>query len=285
LERIFVVPTQLLIYSSAVPVNPARYRNFSVKTGETYEFAKRVNSLPLTAIEFARAAAEYAIVFAGTGEAVMPAVILGTREAENLYVNDAGGWEGKYIPLFIQRYPFVFSSDPEGKTFTLCIDEKFEGVNQAGRGERLFDADGERTQYLTNVLNFLQEYQGHFRRTQAYGRKLKELDLLQPMQAQFTLGSGERHSLSGFMTVDRERLKALSGDQLKDLLTTGELELTYLHLYSLRHFRAMVDRLRPEAEAAPDRDAVANGLETAPAGNGSRPEIGNGVAREPEPAL
>jgi SapC protein len=277
---------QLLIYSSAVRVSSQRHRNLSVKTGEHYEFARHVNSVPLTAIEFARAAAEYPIVFAGTGEAIMPAVILGARESQNLYVNERGGWDGKYIPGFIQRYPFVFSSDAEGKSFTLCIDEQFEGCNEAGRGERLFDADGQRTQYLGSVLSFLQDYQVHFRRTQDFCRRIKELDLMQPMQAQFTLGSGERHSLSGFMTIDRERLAALAGDRLSDLVKAGELELIYLHLFSLRHFRDMVDRLRPEtagqggaATAADPKAAAGNGAE-----DGASGKLGNGATEDVTPA-
>jgi hypothetical protein len=78
-----------------------------------------------------------------------------------------------------------FSSNKDESTFTLCIDEEFAGCNQDGRGEHLFDSDGERTQYLENVLRFVNDYQGQFRRTQMFCKKLQELDLLEPMQAQF----------------------------------------------------------------------------------------------------
>ena len=44
---------------------------------------------------------------------------------EVLFVNEAGKWLGKYVPAFLRRYPFVFSSNDEGKNFTLCIDGKF----------------------------------------------------------------------------------------------------------------------------------------------------------------
>ena len=98
--------TQLLIYTSTTPVNARRHTDWSVKTGESYEFASHVNSVPLTAVEFARAAAEYAIIFAGTEEAIMPAIILGARESENVYVTESGGWGGEYIPAFIQRLGF-----------------------------------------------------------------------------------------------------------------------------------------------------------------------------------
>lgn len=242
--------TQQLFYRSAVPVTVARHRDWSVKTGETYAFAAEVNSVPVTAVEFAQAAAEYPVVFAGNEEAVFPAVILGARENENLYVGADGQWRGKYVPAFVRRYPFVFSQDDAGQTFTLHIDETFSGCNQANRGERLFDADGAQTTYLRTVLGFLQDYQARFRRTQAYCARLLELKLLQPMQAQFTLNTGEQRSLSGFMVVDRAKLKALPQDVVADMLAKDELECTFLHLASLRHFQDMLDRFQP-APAAP----------------------------------
>jgi hypothetical protein len=234
--------TQQLFYRSVVPVNVQRHHDLSVKTGEQYGFAAAVNSVPVTAVEFAQAAAEYPIVFAGTDKAVFPAVILGAGAGENLHVDADGKWRGRYIPAFVRRYPFVFSQDAEGTTLTLNIDETFDGCNRAGRGERLFDAEGAQTQYLRTVLGFLQDYQARFRRTQAYCARLQELNLLQPMQAQFSLRGGEQRSLSGFMAVDRARLKALPAEVLAEMVAKDELECTYLHLASLRHFQDMLDR-------------------------------------------
>ncbi|MDV7141583.1 SapC family protein [Tropicimonas sp. TH_r6] len=247
--------TQLLFYEKAAPVTFKDHGDLSVKTGGTYGFARNVNSVPLTAVEFSAAAAAYPIVFAGEGDAVMPAVILGARAEENLFVDEDGRWSGSYIPAFVRRYPFVFSSSDEGKQLILHVDESFEGCNRAGLGERLFDSSGERTQYLQNLLRFLQEYQGQFARTQAYCKRLKDLDLLQPMQAQFRIAGGEERSVSGFHVIDREKLKAVETDVLRQMFDTDELECTYLHLHSLRHFNDMVQRLAgssPEAETGTD---------------------------------
>ena len=156
---------QLLIYENATPVSRARHGGLSVKAGGNFGFAAQINSVPLMAAEFAQVASDMAIVFAAAGDEVIPAVLLGIRENENLYVDDAGNWQGKYVPAFLRRYPFVFSTSDDGQNFTLCIDESFEGANNNGRGERLFDADGEQTQYLRSVLGFLQAYQVQFQRT------------------------------------------------------------------------------------------------------------------------
>jgi hypothetical protein len=241
--------TQLLIYERAVPVTQQRHGDWSIKTGTDYTFARHVNSVPLMATEFQSAAAEYAIVFAGTEEAVMPAVILGFRDRQNLFLTDTGGWQPKYVPAFVRRYPFVFSSSDDGARFTLCIDEEFAGCNQEGRGERLFDSQGERTQYLESMLGFLQAFQVQFQRTQAFCGKLKQLDLLEPMHAQFTPSTGQPIALTGFMAVNRDRLKGLSGERLAELARTDELELVYTHLQSMRNFSPMAERAA-KADAA-----------------------------------
>jgi hypothetical protein len=234
---------QLLIYETAVPVSSVQHANASVEVGGTYEFSKNVNSVPLMAVEFPFAASEYAIVFAGGKESLMPAVILGMRDKENVYLDAAGTWQAKYLPAFVRRYPFVFSASNEGKTFTLCIDQAFSGFNREGRGQRLFNDEGKPTQFTDNVLKFVQQYQIQFDRTKAFCEKLTELDLLEPMQAQVSLTTGERAALTGFMAVSRKKLKALAGDKLAELINTDELELLYLHLFSMRNFATVKDRL------------------------------------------
>ena len=235
--------TQLLFYSQATPISIQRHKDWSVEATGDFGFAAQTNSVPVMAIEFLKAAGDYSLVFAGDGERIMPAAILGIHNDENLYVDENHKWTSKYIPAFVRRYPFVFSSGDDGKTFTLCIDEDYAGVNHEGRGNRLFDDDGERTEYLNNVLNFVKEYQSEFNRTQLFCKKLIELDVLEPMQAQIKLNTGQQLSLTGFRAVSREKLNALPAETLAELAKTGVLELIYMHLFSMRNFTEMMERL------------------------------------------
>jgi SapC len=235
-----------MIYETAVPVSHARHGNWSLEVGTNYAFCRNINSVPLMAAEFASAALEYAVVFGE--DVVMPAAVLGVRTDENLYVTKQGHWQAKYIPACVRRYPFIVSSGDESKTFTLCIDEAFAGLNQSGRGERLFGDDGKPTPYVENMLKFLQQYQLEFRRTQAFCKKLKDLNLLEPMRAQIELGSGQRMTLRGFSVVQRARLKTLRANVLAELVRSDELELIYTHVVSMRNFATLRDRL---AQAQP----------------------------------
>lgn len=255
------MPTQLLIYETAVPLSFARHGDCSVEISGNYAFSGKVNSVPLMAVEFPQAAVEYPIVFAGAENQVMPAVILGVRGSENLYLEPNGSWKASYIPAFVRRYPFVFSQSPDGERLLLCIDEAAPGFNREGRGQRLFTEDGKPSEYVDNVLRFLQEYQTQFRRTQRFCERVQELNLLDPMQAQVETATGERMALGGFKGVGRGKLKAVPAEKLAEMAQTDELELLYLQLQSMRNFNALRERL----SAA---DAVKSGDRSGPEEDG-----------------
>ena len=255
---------QLSYYEHAVPVSAQRHHDWSLGTRLDYEFAGHSNSVPLATAEFPTAAMDYAIVFTGSEEAVQPMVVLGLKPDENLYLDGQGQWDARYIPAFVRRYPFVFSKSEDGSTFTLCIDEKYAGWNQEGSGKPLFESNGEGTDFLNSMFRFVTDYQRQFDATLAFCGKLKDLDLLEPMTARFKLPSGDKAQLTGFMAIDRDKLKALPGDTLAGLAKTGELELMYVHLHSMRNFSAMLARVTgDEAD-----DELAKGLgDVAPDGS------------------
>lgn len=234
---------KLLIYEDITPVTRQAHGQLSLKKSESFEFARETNAVPVVLAEFPRASGEFAIVFTEASEGIIPAVILGLREKENAYIAKDGKWEAGYVPAFLRRYPFVFATDAKAETFTLMIDPNYSGFNTDGKGERLFDADGEQTAFLTNTLNFLREYQAHFARTRAFGTKLEELGLLEPVEARVPLPKDPDRRLTGFKIVNRDKLKALSGDALSQMLKTDELELIFLHLFSLRNLGRLHEKL------------------------------------------
>lgn len=243
------MPKQSGFYEEAIPISKERHTDLAVKVGSDYRFAKNVNSVPLTAVEFRHAAAEYAIVFLGGAETIMPVVVLSVVQDQNNYVDDKGQWTAKYVPAFVRRYPFVFAGSDDDAGFILCIDETFTGCNLEGRGERLFDGEGERTQYLESVLRFQQDYQTNFNATRVFCRKLTDLDILEPMQAKFTTPNGKQYTLSGFMAINRAKLKALPDNTLTELVRSDDLELAYLHLNSMRNLEAMGRNIQEKTDS------------------------------------
>jgi hypothetical protein len=246
---------QMLIYESVVPVTMQQHADVSIEATRDYGFSASVNAVPLMAVEFMAAAAEYAIVFTEVGDDVLPAAVLGLRGASNVYVSSESNWTARYIPAFIRRYPFVFANLPDGKGLAVCIDESHPGVNREGRGERLFTHDGKPTAYVRQVMQFLREYQAHFERTRRFGKKVRDLGLLEPVQAQVTSPRGAKLTMSGMQCVSRKKLRELSAEALTELARTDELELLYLQMFSLRNFTSvkerLIGRLKEDAAAAP----------------------------------
>ena len=96
--------TQRLFYENATPIDRERHRDWCVDpSSQGYEFARNVNSVPLTAIEIPVAARDYSIVFAGKEGNVVPVAILGVEGNRNLYVGEDGSWNASYIPAFVRR--------------------------------------------------------------------------------------------------------------------------------------------------------------------------------------
>ena len=67
--------------------------------------------------------------------------------------------------------------------------------------------------------------------------------MLDPKEANFTLASGEKAKLRGFMAVSREKLNALPAETLSELAKTGALEVTYAHLLSMNNLSLVANRV------------------------------------------
>lgn len=238
---------QLLIYNDVIPVSKDKHAKYSYKPTGNYDFARQTNSVPLVAAEFAMAAMHYAVVFGQAADGVVPAAVLGVRDSENLFVAANGNWEAAYIPAFVRRHPFIFGSDDKTQTLTLMVDESCAGFNKSGKGELLFDADGEQTTFVKNVLAFLGEYQGQTLATNEFTKTLNDLGLLEPAEAHLPLPSDPERRLRGFLIVSRDKLKALPAEKLVELHNSGALELIYLHLFSLHNLSRLQEKMSAAA--------------------------------------
>jgi len=239
---------QLLFYELVTPISLSRHADWSVAPITDFSFAAETNSVPVTIPEFLLASQEYPIVFTLDGEEAVPVAILGFDKDAGLFVNEKG-WDARYVPAFVRRYPFVFSTSEDGQTYTLCIDEACTAIDRKGdKGDRLFDG-AERTAYLSRMLDFVNAYQAEHQRTRAFGKLLASLGVLEPHEARVTRPGGGQSSLSGFHVVNREKLRELPAEKLAELVKTDAAELIYLHLQSVANFEKLVARL-PPAEAA-----------------------------------
>lgn len=242
---------QQLFYSTVVPVSEERHRTWHIRPFGDYSFTGKANSIPLMTAEFPNACTDFPIVFAGNDEVVMPVLLLGMHGGENVFLGKDGSWKGRYLPAFIRRYPFIFSQSEDKEKYVLCIDESFSGFNQSGEGHALIGEDGKPSPFIDGILKFLGNYQQEAHRTQAFCRKLKELNLLERKKVEATLPGGEKVALEGIYLVDRSRLTSLSSEAIVDLVRSGAYELICQHLVSQRNFNLLIERgVQQQEEAA-----------------------------------
>jgi len=229
-------------YEKPVLLDRAKHKRLRVRTGASFAFARQANSVYLAGVEFNEAMKEYAVVFtrAATGR-VVPVAMLGLRSRENLFVDGEEKWTASYVPAFVRRYPFVLAQ-LGGEQLGVCIDEAYGGFNSKD-GEALFDEHGANTPFLANAVQFLENYQREFARTEAFCARLEQFGLLKEMNAQAHLKDGRRFTLANLLVVDEPKLMALPDAIALSLFRSGELHLVSLHLASLSNMQRLAERI------------------------------------------
>ena len=248
----------LLFYEKPVPLNAEVHLNARLgPIGGNFSFAANTNSIPLAAVEFIDTAREYPIAFTGRdGGPLFPIALMGVRFNENLFVTEDNRWEGRYIPAFVRRYPFVLAEKQDADDFNVYLDESYAGFGAAD-GERLFTDEGEYTPLLKQALEFLSNYQGEIKRTRLFVERLQALDLLIPRVLEVVRNNEAPIVLQGFSVVDEQRLVALSDADLLALARDAYLPLVYAHLASLGNVTRLSERLDARIAAAKAKPALA----------------------------
>lgn len=233
-----------LFYKKIVPLNQERHKNLYIEPTGDYFFAKETNSLYITVVEFGRAVADYPIVFGTDGQGkIFPVVLLGLKQNQNLFVDEQGQWKAKYLPAYTRRYPFILAGpgDTAGQEqFTVCIDEGYAGFNTAKRGQALFDEAGNQSSLLNQAVDFLKDYQSQIWLTTQFCDRLSQLEVLEPVQANIEMKSGDKFAIGGFQCVNRDKLKKLPAEEVKKLVASGEMEPIYAHLLSLNNINTLM---------------------------------------------
>jgi hypothetical protein len=223
----------------------AAHRSLRIKLPVTdWTVASRLNSMFVAAVEFGDVCRDFPIVFvrAGTdpdGKTQIASVaVFGLGKEENLYL-DGTAWRAAYMPAMLRLYPFALGRIDD-KTFAIVLDTAWSGVSTTD-GDPLFDAAGEPSELTKLVQQQLEQTEYEVERTRLVGQRLQDLGLLREMRFDATLPDGGKLSVDGFLTVDEDKLKALSDADLIDLQRSGLLGLVHAHLISLGHMRRLAE--------------------------------------------
>ena len=215
--------------------------------GEIPDFARGLNSIPISYTEFALVAREYPIIFSaasGGNQSYVPVAVLGMVSGENLY-DDKGQWvKNVYVPAYVRRFPFCMTKvtldKVEQSNRLICIEKSH--VDEKN-GEPMFDAKGQPLPKWTEIEKLLSEYEIDLERSREMCAILGDYGLLEPftLQAQFNEGGYPIH-LRGMHRVAEGKIEHLNASQLKNLVKKGILARVYAHLLSLDNFGKLLDR-------------------------------------------
>lgn len=191
--------------------------------------------------EFRNLQAHYPIVFAKTpdGTSFQPVALFGFREGQNLFL-DTGAWDATYLPLAIERQPFLIGMADGEPVIHIDLDSPRVGVES---GEPLFREHGGTTDLLERVSSVLLTLHEGFKATPAFVAMLVELDLLESFVLDIELPDGSQHRMAGFYTINEDRLAKLDAAALERLHRAGHLQAVYMAVASLSNFRALIERV------------------------------------------
>ena len=234
-------------YKEIVPLNRA-HKVRLLKPGEIPEFARSLNSIPISYSEVALVQREYPIIFlaAEPKGTYLPVAVLGMSAGENLF-NVGGTWASNvYVPAYLRRYPFCMAKvtldKVEQQSRLICIEKSFQ--DDAG-GESMFDAKGQPLEKWKDIEKLLAEYETDLERSREMCAILADYGLLEPftMQAKFKQDKGgDAFHLTGMHRIAEAKIEHLNAAQLKNLVKKGILSRVYAHLLSLDNFAKLLDR-------------------------------------------
>ena len=190
--------------------------------------------------EFRSVQAYYPIVFqaADNGPGLQAVALLGLRNGENLFL-DAHGWDAPYIPLALERGPFMIGRG--GDQLMIHVDMDSPRIGR-GEGEPAFLAHGATTEYLERINAVLGAIHHGVETMPAFVAALLRHELLESFVLDIEAADGSQNRLAGFHTINEERLAALDTLALAELHAQGWLAAIYMTLASTAHLRDLIDR-------------------------------------------
>jgi hypothetical protein len=177
-----------------------------------------------------------------TGE-FYPIALFGFEAGENLFLNDSG-WEASYIPMMIERQPFMIGyqeqADDEKKPI-VTVDIKSPRISDT-LGEPLFDDNEQPSLYLQKIIGQLEALHKGYEHNKGFIKTLTKLDLLEPFSLEITLNDGSLNKLNGFYTINEDKLLELDGAVLADLNVRGYLQPIYMSIASYSRIKPLIDK-------------------------------------------
>ncbi|MCF8106520.1 MAG: SapC family protein [Desulfohalobiaceae bacterium] len=209
----------------------------------SYAFAASSHLTPLVATELPRALQALPLAFIKQGEQFVLAGVLSLTPGQNLYVDQKGQWLGPYVPSSFRSYPFRLARAEGRDDLILCVDED-SGLISDTDGEPFFQENGNLSESLTGVLDFLKKVEQNRSATQRAVSSLAEAGLMTEWPLKIKVEGAER-PVSGLFMINESKLNSLDDQAFLKLRSSQSLPIAYAQLFSMGN----IARLEKLAEA------------------------------------
>ncbi len=208
------------------------HKNSGVKKIEDFSHAKASSNAIITMEEFFQSCKHYPIVFSkNEKEGWFALALLGLKNS-NIFVDEEGAWrEECYIPAYIRRYPFIFVQN--NQELLLGFDAQHKVDKEEADSRYFFDENGEKTEFVDNVLKFMNQVQISSQQTKEFIETLAEMDLLEESTINGTNKEGQEIALNGFWVLNEEKLNKTTQKNRTLLCKKNYMQAITAHLISL----------------------------------------------------
>ncbi|WP_158971876.1 SapC family protein [Paraglaciecola sp. L3A3] len=215
--------------SNYIALDCVAHQNLKVRTGYGKVFGDNINHAVVFPTEFETLHREYPIFFRHNATSGYYAIcILGFDKDENLFLED-GRWAARSIPAMCMKGPFALQltnnkneqqveSDP-----IVMVDLDNACINYEV-GESVFKAHGGYTPYFEGILQAMRKINVGSQSAEAFFTILDKFKLIEPVEIKIDLAHSGSYKIADLFTISRERLVALSAEELFELNGLGLLE-------------------------------------------------------------
>jgi hypothetical protein len=226
------------------------HKDLKIRTEHKPEYGDTGSYTNVVISEFRDVQAHYPIFFrknteSGQFEAI---AMFGFDSQENLFLDD-DGWHAKYVPLTIQRRPFMigFKNTNEGGVAgqepVAFVDMDSPRISSAeDDGEQVFLPQGGQSEYLQRIGSVLQTVNVGHQETKIFIDALLENELIESVTIKVQLDNGTNHELAGLYTLNEEKVSQLNGETLQGLHANGYLFLMHMISASMSNMTDLIDK-------------------------------------------
>lgn len=216
-------------FKQAIALDSYTHREIRVVMPKNYSFMRDVEIVPLTYSEILSATMYYPVMFGTQGGTVFPFAVLGVS-GKNIFVTEDGSWKVDVIPNVCKHYPFGVLK--EGDSYTIILDEFYASA----QGERLFDEEGNDTEFFAKIKQGLTELARDFHDAEEFSKEISQGGLLQPLNLDVNTKHGSME-FRNMLIANLEALSKLQPEKLYNLNVKGTLLILNAHYLSLRNFK------------------------------------------------